>query len=59
LFEVVEVDVDQPEDRGLLARLFNERVEMLVQGKAVVDVGEQIPWGSPKSGHRGSAQNRP
>ena len=42
LLELVEVDVDQPEDAGILACLFNNGVQMLVQREAIVNVGEQI-----------------
>src|ERR1019366_9055352 len=42
LLELIEADVDQAEDGGILARLFNLGVYMLLQGEAVVNVGEQV-----------------
>jgi hypothetical protein len=46
LLEAIEVNVDEPEDGGLLAGLVDLRVQGLVEGEAVVDVGEQIELGA-------------
>ena len=42
LFELVEVDVDQPEDAGLEAGFLNLPIQILVQRESVVNVGEQV-----------------
>jgi two-component system, cell cycle sensor histidine kinase and response regulator CckA len=34
-------------------------VDLEQRGYTVLDSAEPTPWGSPKTGHRGSAQNRP
>ena len=46
--ELVEVDVDQAKDGGVLARLLDKPFEILFKREAVVAVGEQIEFGTIK-----------
>src|ERR1035438_7739270 len=42
LLESVKIHIDQSEDAGLLASLFNQLIQTLVQREAIVYVGQQV-----------------
>ena len=46
LLELVEINIDESEDGGLLAGLIDLRVQSLVEGEAVMDVGQQVELGA-------------
>src|SRR5580704_5561092 len=50
LLEVVEVDVDQTEDRCILTRLFDLPFQVILERESIVDVGEQIEFGAADEG---------
>ena len=46
LLELVQIEIDQPEDAGIFARPGDGRIQLPVQREAVVDIGQQVEFGA-------------